>query len=189
MKLIVGLGNPGKEYESTRHNCGFMAIDYFACKRNIVFKNKMNGLYAETIINNEKVILLKPLSYMNSSGSVVSSFANYYQVDLKDILIIYDDVDFELGTFKIKKNGSAGGHNGIKDVIKSLSTENINRIRIGVSKNKSILRNYVLKKMSKKDLELINRELTIIDEVIEMFMHSDIDKIMNIYNTRDKDEK
>ena len=106
MKLIVGLGNPGKEYENTRHNCGFRAIDFYATKNNLNFKNKFNGEYCENRINNEKIILLKPQTFMNLSGDCVVKFVNYYNLKIEDILIIYDDVDFEVGKFKIKRRKS-----------------------------------------------------------------------------------
>ena len=110
MKLVVGLGNPGKQYEKTRHNCGFMAIDYYANKNDLKFKKKFNGLYAETLINGNKLILLKPQTYMNLSGFCVKKFVDFYNIDLNDILVIYDDKDFETGTFKIKRDGSSAGH-------------------------------------------------------------------------------
>jgi PTH1 family peptidyl-tRNA hydrolase len=127
MKLIVGLGNPEKKYENTRHNCGFRAIDFYAAKNNLVFKNKYNSLYSEQIINNEKVIFVKPQTYMNLSGNAVRQFVKFYNLDIKDLLIIYDDVDFEIGTFKIKRGGSSGGHNGMNNIIDNLHTNDIQR--------------------------------------------------------------
>ena len=123
MKLIVGLGNPGKQYEKTRHNLGFMVVDYYANKKELNFKSNMQGMYAELVNDGEKIILLKPQSYMNLSGDIVRKYCDYYNVKAEDILVIYDDVDFEVGTFKIKRNGSSGGHNGIKDIINKLGTE------------------------------------------------------------------
>ncbi|MCI8588831.1 MAG: aminoacyl-tRNA hydrolase, partial [Bacilli bacterium] len=109
MKLIVGLGNPGKEYENTRHNIGFQTIDLYAQKLGItISKSKFNGLYAETLICGEKVILLKPQSYINLSGEVIHKFVDFYKIDLKNLLIISDDLDLPTGTYKIKKKGSSG---------------------------------------------------------------------------------
>ena len=125
MKLVVGLGNPEKKYEFTRHNCGFRAIDYYASKNNLSFKSKFNGHYAETIVNNTKLILLKPQTYMNLSGESVIKFVNYYNINIEDILVIYDDVDFEVGKFKLRRGGSSGGHNGINNIIDLLKTQNI----------------------------------------------------------------
>lgn len=182
MKLVVGLGNPDKKYQYTRHNCGFRAIDFYAEKNNLDFKKKFNGLYAEQVVNNEKIILLKPQTFMNLSGNCVQSFANYYNLHVDDILVIYDDVDFETGKFKIKRGGSSAGHNGIKDVINKLKTEQIQRIRVGISKNNIELMNYVLGKFSKEDNEKLNKVVEEISNVIEDFSKYDIDKLMDKYN-------
>ena len=184
MKLIVGLGNPGKQYEKTRHNFGFMVIDYYANKKELNFKNNMQGLYAELTVNGEKIILLKPQSYMNLSGDIVRKYCDYYNVKIEDILVIYDDVDFEIGTFKIKRNGSSGGHNGIKDIINKLGTEEVSRIRVGVSKNNSELANYVLKKLPKSDIEKINILLPKICEAIDIYITEGLDSSMEKYNKR-----
>ncbi len=182
MKLIVGLGNPGKEYNKTRHNCGFMAIDYYNNKYNLKEKNKFNGLYTEQIVNNEKIILLKPQTYMNLSGNCVVKFVNYYNIDINDIIIIYDDVDYPLGTIKIKKNGSSGGHNGIKSIINILKNENIKRIRIGISKNSIPIEEYVLQKFTEDELKVISSNLETICEIIDSINRYSIDEIMNKYN-------
>ena len=182
MKLIVGLGNPGKKYEKTRHNCGFMAIDFYAAKNSLDFKNKFDGLYAEQTINKEKVIFLKPQTYMNLSGNSVIKFVNFYNIEAKNILVIYDDVDFECGTFKIKRNGSSGGHNGMKSIIDQLHTEEIKRIRIGISRNTIPSEDYVLQKFSKEDYEKINKNLPIIADIIDDFVSLDIDELMMKYN-------
>ena len=182
MKLIVGLGNPGKEYMNTRHNMGFMAIDFYATKNNLEFKKKFNGLYAETTINGEKVILLKPQTFMNLSGDCIIEFVNYYKIDLEDILILYDDKDFEVGKFKIKRLGSSGGHNGMKNIMSHLKTEKINRVRIGISKNEIPLIDYVLQKMGKEDLEKINSLLPTICNIIDDFVILDFDSLMSKYN-------
>ena len=117
MKLIVGLGNPGREYENTRHNVGFQLLDLIATKKNLDFnKNKFNASYCECNINGEKVALVKPLSYMNLSGGVVAKFVSFYKIDFKDILVIQDDLDMRVGRVKIVHNSSSGGHNGIKDI-------------------------------------------------------------------------
>ena len=188
MKLIVGLGNPGLKYKKTRHNVGFMAIDFYALKNNLSFKSKYKGLYAEHTINGEKVIILKPQTYMNLSGDCVYEFVNYYNVDLTDILIIYDDVDFEVGTFKIKKGGSSAGHNGIKNIIKMLKTEDIARVRIGISKNTIPLIDYVLQKFDKNDLEKVNSILPCISDVIDDFVSLDIERLMSKYNGINNEE-
>ncbi len=184
MKLVVGLGNPGKKYEKTRHNCGFRAIDFYAAKKNLLFKEKFDSLYSEIIINNEKVILIKPQTYMNLSGIAVRKFVDYYNLELKDLLIIHDDVDFDIGTFKIKRNGSSAGHNGIKNIIDNFKTEEIQRIRIGISKNEIPLMDYVLGKFSDEENKLIDSILPTIAEIIDDFSVDDIDKLMEKFNRK-----
>lgn len=188
MKLIVGLGNPGKKYEKTRHNAGFMAIDYYADNKKLEFKEKFGGIYCETMINNEKVLLVKPQSFMNLSGDVVRKYFDYYNLNVSDILIIYDDVNFDVGTFKIKRKGSSGGHNGINDIIRKLNTEDIYRVKIGTSKNNSLLFNYVTGNFSKTDLDIIMKLLPTISEVINDFPTLTIDELMLRYNKKGKDE-
>ena len=151
MKLVVGLGNPGKEYDKTRHNCGFRAIDFYAAKNGLSFKSKFNGLYADLVVNNEKLLIVKPQTFMNLSGDCVIQFMKYYNLKVEDLLVIYDDTDFETGTFKVKRGGSSAGHNGIKDIINKLHTENICRIRVGISKNNIALADYVLGRFGQED--------------------------------------
>ena len=182
MKLIVGLGNPGKEYEKTRHNVGFMAVDAFSSSNNLIFKNKFNALYAETMVNNEKVILLKPQTFMNISGDAVLEFKNYFYLNVDDILVIYDDINFEVGELKIKKSGSSGGHNGINDIINKLKTKNIKRVKIGISKNKFKLKDYVLSSFNSEELEKLNNIFKITNNIIEDFSNIDFEKLMSKYN-------
>lgn len=182
MKLVVGLGNPEKKYEFTRHNCGFRAIDYYASKNNLTFKNKFNGFYVKTIVNNTKLILLKPQTYMNLSGESVIKFVNYYNISIEDILVIYDDVDFEIGKFKLRRGGSSGGHNGINNIIDLLKTQNISRLRIGISKNSIPLMDYVLGKFSNDENEKIESILPIISNIIDDFTVHNIDELMEKYN-------
>ena len=184
MKLIVGLGNPDKKYEGTRHDVGFSVIDYYVNEKKLSYKSKYNGLYAEDNINGEKIILLKPQTYMNLSGNCVIKYVNFYNISIDDILVIYDDIDFEVGTFKIKRDGSAAGHNGIKNIISNLKTENIKRIRIGISKNQVPLEEYVLKKFSKEDKEKISSLFPIMKNIIEDFSTNDIDSLMQKYNRK-----
>lgn len=184
MKLIVGLGNPGKEYENTRHNCGFKAIDYYTSKNNLKYKNKFDSEYCEKLINSQKIILVKPNTYMNNSGDAVIKFCNYFNIKTSDILIIYDDVDFEIGTFKIKKTGSSGGHNGIKDIINKLKTEDIPRVRIGISKSNYDMINYVLGKFSQEDTKKIDLVVERVANIIDDFANNDIEKLMEKYNKK-----
>ena len=180
MKLIVGLGNPGKEYEKTRHNVGFMALDNYL--GNVDYKSKDNYLIYEKLIDDEKVLFLKPLTYMNDSGIAIRKVMDYYKINKDDVLIIYDDMDFEVGKFKIKKSGSSAGHNGIKNIINHLGTENFKRIRIGISKSHGNSIEFVLGKFSKEDLNILTGVFEIVNNIIEDFISLDFDKLMNKYN-------
>ena len=184
MKMIVGLGNPGKEYELSRHNIGFMVIDEYARQYKIInFKNKFNGLYAKVYHNGEYFILLKPLSFMNLSGIVVKKFANFYKIKSQDILIVHDDLDLPVGKIKIKAKGSSGGHNGIKSIIENLNTEEFAHFKIGIDKSVNIeIKDYVLGKFQKKELDKLNKILSFSSNVIDDFLDLNIDKVMSKYN-------
>lgn len=182
MKLIVGLGNPGKEYENTRHNVGFMVIDNYVNNHSLLYKSKFNGLYSEFNFNGEKIIFLKPQSYMNLSGNVVKKFKNYFNIEINDILVIYDDVSFELGTYKLKKDGSSGGHNGIKNILENLKSEDIKRFKIGISKKQSQLKNYVLGKFGIFEKKELKKVIIRSEEIIEDFCKLDFEKLMCKYN-------
>ena len=184
MYLVVGLGNPGKEYEKTRHNIGFMMIDYIAEKRNISFnREKMGGIYAEDNIDGEKVILLKPQKYINLSGEVIGDFVDYFKIPLENILIINDDMDLEVGTFKLRLSGSSAGHNGLKNIELHLATQDYKRIKIGIGKNSMIdKKDYVLGKLSKEDLEnLDNLKDTVFNIYSDLFKMTFIN-LFNKYN-------
>ena len=183
MKLIVGLGNPGKEYENTRHNVGFMTLDDYL--GNVKWSNKFNALYYECFIGIEKVIFVKPLTYMNNSGKAVGEFVRYYNIDVKDILIIQDDLDEEIGLYKLKLNSSSGGHNGIKSIISSLGTQSFPRLKVGIgSVKKDEVIDYVLGKFSKREMEILNNEFSTFRKIIESFVNVGIDKTMKVYNTK-----
>lgn len=184
MKLIVGLGNPGKEYENTRHNIGYIFIDSLADKLGVsINKKKFNGLYTEAVINNEKVLLVKPLSYMNLSGEVVEKFVNFYKIDINDILIINDDLDLDVGRVRLRLKGSSGGHNGLKNIALHLKTEDFKRLKIGISNNKLIdTKDYVLGKFTKEDKEIINNLKDKIVNLLMDFVNIDFDKLMAKYN-------
>ncbi len=183
MKLIVGLGNPGKEYENTRHNIGFMLIDNYAKSNNIEFSEKFNGLYAKVYYHNEYYILLKPLSFMNLSGTVVKKYVDYYKIDYKDILIIQDDLDMPVGKIKLKFKGSSGGHNGIKNIINNLNTEYFNRFKVGIGKNIDInTKDYVLGKFSVEEKDKLDKIFSFSNDIIKDFLEKDFEKIMSKYN-------
>ncbi len=184
-KLIIGLGNPGKEYETTKHNVGFLVLDEYAKTNNFeISKSKFSGLFAKERINNQDVIFLKPTTYMNLSGIAIKEAMNFYKIDIKDVLIIFDDKDIKLGSFKLKDNGSAGGHNGIKNIINTLGTQEFNRLKIGIGTGHKIedIKNFVLKNFSKKDFELISNNYSIYVDIIEDFLTSDFKTLQGKYN-------
>lgn len=186
MKLIVGLGNPGKEYENTRHNIGFRALDNYAFKHNLVFqKEKFQGLYTDFQYKGEKIILLKPQSYINLSGEVVSKYIDYFKIDINDILIIHDDLDLNVGIFKLKPMGSSGGHNGLKNIELHLATRNYKRLKIGISNNKLIdTKDYVLGKLTKEETDKLNIVIDLSTSIIDDFLNLNFDLLMNKYNKK-----
>lgn len=175
MKIIIGLGNPGKEYDKTRHNVGWMFLDYFAENNNVLIeKEKLSCKIAEIKINNEKVILAKPLTYMNLSGNAVVKLKNWYKVDNKDILIIYDDIDIDFGTIRYREKGSGGSHNGMKNIVQMLASTEIQRVRIGIGgikHEKQDLKDFVLDKFSNGQINELNENIfKLVDEKIESFL-------------------
>ena len=184
MKLIVGLGNPGKEYENTRHNTGFLVIDSFAKKNNIeITKKKYNGLYGEFTLNKEKVLLLKPQTYMNLSGESVARFVNFYKIDINDILVINDDLDLEIGRLRLRKNGQSGGHNGLKNIALNLGTNDFKRLRVGISKNKQIdTKDYVLGRFTSEEKIILEKVIEETDNILTDYVKLDFEKLMSKYN-------
>ena len=181
MKLIVGLGNPGREYYFTRHNIGFIVLENYL--PDVRWSEKFNGLYYTTDIDGETYMFLKPQSYMNLSGGVVKKYVDYFKIDIKDILVIHDDLDLPMGKFRIKINSSAGGHNGIKDIINCLNTNAFARLKIGISNDKEMdTKDYVLGKFSKNDLKIIEDNLPKFYKIIEEFDYDHITDLMNKYN-------
>jgi len=184
MKLIVGLGNPGKEYENTRHNVGFMVVDNYARFHGVVVdKLKFNGNYAEFFMNGEKVILLKPLSYMNLSGQVVRKFVDYFNIDINDILVISDDLALPISKYRLRLFGSCGGHNGLRDIENMLGSNKFKRFRIGISNDSRIdTKDYVLGKFSVEDRNILDDLLPITVDVLNDFCSIDFEKVMSKYN-------
>ena len=181
MKMIVGLGNPGKEYENTRHNVGFMFINYFP--GNNLWTKKFNAMYSKQTINGEKVLFVKPLTYMNLSGDSVVEFVKYFKIKIDDILIIQDDLDLPVGSIKLKYKSSAGGHNGMKSIINRLGTNAIPRLKIGIANNKLIdTKDYVLGKFSKDEIDIINSKMDTVSKIILSFIENDINYCMSYYN-------
>ena len=183
MFLIVGLGNPGREYENTRHNIGFDAIDVIADKYNIeVSRIKFKGVYGEGFVNGEKVILLKPATYMNLSGESVREVMDFYKLSEEDILVIYDDVSLDVGRIRIREKGSAGGHNGIKSIIANIGTDVFSRIKVGVGKPQGDLVKHVLGTFSKEDREGLNKVLEVVAMASETIIKEDAKEAMNKLN-------
>ncbi len=184
MKLIVGLGNPGKEYENTRHNIGYMVIENFAKNCGVNFdKEKFNGLWTKFNYFDEEVILLKPLSYMNLSGEVVSKFIDYFKISIDDILIISDDLDMDFLKIKLKYKGSCGGHNGLRNIEKHIGTQEYKRFKIGIANDKSVnTKDYVLSKFSEEDMKKINVIFDKTNEILTNYLKTDFNVLMSKYN-------
>lgn len=184
MKLIVGLGNPGKEYAGTRHNCGFMVIDRLASKLNVdVDQNKFKGLYAKVKYHGEDIILLKPQTYMNLSGESVNAVMNFFKIDKDDLLVIYDDLDMPVGKLRLRKTGSAGGHNGIKNIIAHLNSQDFKRIRVGIDRHKYMnVADYVLSRFSKVESGAIEQGIENAANAVLDYLDNDFNHAMNYYN-------
>lgn len=171
-KLIVGLGNPGSKYEETKHNAGFIFLDYLAKSYGVSFKHnkKFNGEVAEYKINGEKIFLGKPDTYMNLSGSFVKSISDFYTIDTNDIIVIYDDFNFNVGCYRIRDKGSHGGHNGMKDIINKLKTSDIFRIKLGIGNTNGDVSNYVLSKFGKRDLATLRENFPKLKDACELII-------------------
>ena len=182
MKLIVGLGNKGKQYDNTRHNVGFNVIEKIEKKYNSKPKEKFNGIYFDEIINGEKVIFLKPQLYMNLSGIVVKKYMDFYKIDISDVLIISDDMDMDLAKARLRKQGSCGGHNGLKNIKDNLGTTDFKRLKIGISKPDKEVVDFVLSKFSKTDQIEIDKTYDLCVKIIEDFIDLSFEKLMNKYN-------
>lgn len=183
MFLIVGLGNPGREYENTRHNIGFAAMDVLAEKYNIdINRTKFKGEYGEGFINGNKVILLKPYTFMNLSGESVREAIDFYKLTEEQVLIIYDDISLELGRLRIREKGSAGGHNGIKSIINHMGTDVFTRIKIGVGAPKGDLVNHVLGRFSKDEVNVLKQTLDAVTEATADIIDNGAKDAMNKFN-------
>ncbi len=186
MYFIVGLGNPGLQYENTRHNVGFMTIDYLANKYDIdVRKSKFKSLYGQGEISGHKVMLIKPQTYMNNSGEAVRELINFYKFDIDKLIVIYDDIDIDFGTIRIRKKGSAGSHNGMKSIIYQIQDDQFPRIKVSIGKKpeKWDLANFVLSGFSKEEVKILEDEIRLAVEGIEIILEEDIDKAMNKCNS------
>lgn len=185
LKLIAGLGNPGKKYSDSRHNAGFRVVKALAEKYSIKnTTNRHDALIAKGLIETEKVILAQPTTYMNRSGTAVKQLINYYKIDIKDIIVIYDDMDLTVGTIRIRKKGSSGGHKGLQSVINYIKTEEFPRIRIGIGKSGENIdvRNYVLGKFTLEEEKIIEKAVNnVVDSIKEIYV-AGFRSAMNKYN-------
>lgn len=182
MKLVVGLGNPGKKYSKTKHNIGFISIDKYSDINKLKLKKERK--FSGKSLKIGDLVLLKPHTFMNNSGISIKAVMDYYDIDVKDLLVIYDDLDLPLGKIRIREKGSAGGHNGIKSIISHLKTEEFRRVRVGIDKNPLIeTKNYVLGSFSKKEITIMNPVYTKISDIINDF-NNDLEfvHIMTKYN-------
>jgi PTH1 family peptidyl-tRNA hydrolase len=185
MKVIVGLGNPGVEYSNTPHSIGFEAVDAIASSIGASWEEKraFSCLLARGNIGSEKVILVKPQTFMNLSGESVAPIVKYSNAKAEDLFVIQDDIDLLAGKIRVRKNGSCGGHNGIRNIIEKLGTQGFSRLKIGVGKDKSNVISHVLGKFSPEVREKMNLVLQICPEIVAFFIQNGVDATMNKYNS------
>jgi PTH1 family peptidyl-tRNA hydrolase len=186
MKLIVGLGNPGKQYEHTRHNIGFKVIDRLSEQLDIPLDQaKHKGIYGIGNINGEKVLLLKPLTYMNLSGESIKAVMDYYKIDPEDLVVIYDDLDLPVGKIRLRQKGGTGGHNGMKSAIAHIGTDNFNRIRVGIGrpKNGKQVTDYVLGPFSPEEEDVMDEMVTKCVEALKQWFNKPFLQVMNEFNS------
>ena len=185
MHLIVGLGNPGREYEKTRHNVGFVAIDYLASQLGVKMgKLKFKAICGEGFIGTEKCILMKPQTFMNLSGESVRDAAEFYKIAPEDIIVIYDDVNLETGKVRIRPSGSAGGHNGMKNIIYLLNSDNFPRIRFGVGAPEHDLADHVLGHFNEEDGVNVTSAIKRTEDIISTMLTKGIAEAMSRYNNK-----
>ncbi|OFO44025.1 aminoacyl-tRNA hydrolase [Anaerococcus sp. HMSC075B03] len=187
MYYIVGLGNPGIQYENTRHNAGFITIDYLARKYSIdVRKIKFKSLIGQGVISGHKVMLVKPQTYMNNSGEAIREIYKYFDFEHDKLIVIYDDIDIDFGSIRIRKKGSAGTHNGMKSIIYNLEFDDFPRIKVAVGKKPSYmdLANFVLSGFSKQEAKIIEEEVKLASDAIEMILEEGIEKTMSMFNSK-----
>ena len=191
IKLIVGLGNPGKEYANTRHNMGFMVLDEIARRLDITkWKERDNALYFDTHLDFCRVIFIKPQNFINLSGDVMIKFVKYLDIKTEDIIIVSDDLDLPIGSIKLKEKGSSGGHNGLKNIEAQLKTSEYKRIKIGISNNKDIdTKDYVLSKLTTVEKKLLQPVIAKAADVVLASISTPFEQLMSKYNTRVPDPK
>ncbi|MDD6397798.1 MAG: aminoacyl-tRNA hydrolase [Selenomonadaceae bacterium] len=187
MKLIVGLGNPGSEYAKTKHNVGWMFVDRMAERIGATgWKEKEKGMVAEGRVGAEKVLLVKPMTYMNNSGECVGPLMRWYKLGPEDVLVVHDDMDIPAGTIRIRKKGSAGGHNGIKSLIAHIGSEKFIRVRIGIGRPLPgwTVINHVLEPFAAEDVPRIAEAIEYLQPAVDCIINEDVDMAMNRYNPK-----
>ncbi|WP_164215597.1 aminoacyl-tRNA hydrolase [Virgibacillus sp. YIM 98842] len=185
MKCIVGLGNPGRKYKDTRHNVGFMVIEELRKRHKWKLnQSKFNGKYTMEILDGQKVILLQPQTYMNLSGEAIRPLMNYFDIDLDDLIVIYDDLDLPVGKIRLRQKGGHGGHNGIRSTIDHLGTKEFKRIRIGVGRpvDQMPVINYVLGKFPKEEQDSVSSSINLAADACEAWITKPYSEVMNEYN-------
>lgn len=187
VKMIVGLGNPGSKYNDTKHNIGFMAVDRIVKNLDVNFTEDKNfkAEIGSDFINGEKIYFIKPTTFMNNSGIAVKALLTYYNISIKDMIIIYDDLDMEVGKIRFRQKGSAGGHNGIKSIIAHLGTQKFDRIKVGIGRpnGRMTVINHVLGKFDKNDEIMISNTLDKVDNAVNYYLQTnDFQKTMQKYN-------
>ena len=185
--MIVGLGNPGDKYKTTRHNAGFLAMEYISKKWNCpITTSKFEALTGETMVGGNRTLLVMPQTFMNLSGVAVSKAAKFYKIPVENIVVVFDDTSFEPGTFKIKKKGSAGGHNGIKSIIENLGTDEFKRIKLGVGKKphpEMVLADWVLSHFTGDEMKALESRFDDVAEALTLMNKGETDKAMNNFNS------
>ncbi|MCL7488208.1 MAG: aminoacyl-tRNA hydrolase [Desulfobulbaceae bacterium] len=189
--LIVGLGNPGTQYQQTRHNAGFIALDYFAAKNGLEIRTeKMQGHFCSARLSGKKVLLLKPMTYMNRSGDCVISFTRYFDLDLDNLLVLHDDLDLDSGRIKMVSGGGAGGHNGIRSLVNQLGTSDFARLKIGIGHPRNQeetaampVERFVLSGFMAEEWDLFQRNLDLIAQGVSLFIEKGISSAMNSINS------
>ena len=185
MKLIAALGNVGDKYSFTRHNAGFMIVDYWAFNSGFSFReeSKLKCLFTKIKFNNEDIIIIKPTTYMNLSGEAVSLVMNYYKININDLLIIYDDIALDLGRLRFRANGSDGGHNGIKSIIRHAGTNKFHRLKFGIGPQPPIPSEaFVLQNFSKEQEPILKETLKLANEAVQFYLINGIEKSQNKFN-------
>jgi PTH1 family peptidyl-tRNA hydrolase len=190
MYIIAGLGNPGSKYENTRHNMGFKAIDAMASEFGIdVNRAKFKGLIGEGRIGSEKVILLKPQTYMNLSGQSVREIVNFYKIPEENLIVIYDDFDLPIGSIRVRKSGGPGTHNGMKSVVQELGSRKFPRVRVGIGSSDGSTIQFVIGKVGKDEQQILNEAAEAAASAAADIIRIGIENAMNIHNTRKSEKK